>query len=152
MHQFKMARVSDSALNVIADFKTSQAMRVSEAEKRELKASKSRMRIMIFALLGGLVLGSLLVFYIVRMLNIKRKSNRELAEKNSRLDQQKSEILAQRDEITAQRDQIEDINRKVFSSINYAQKIQSAAVSKKADVDALFPENFIYYRPRYCKR
>ena len=148
MHQFKMARVSDSALNVIADFKTSQAMKVSEAEKRELKASKSRMRILIFALIGGLLLGSLLVFYIVRMLNIKRKSNRELAEKNSRLDQQKSEILAQRDEITAQRDQIEDINRKVFSSINYAQKIQSAAVSKKADVDALFPENFIYYRPR----
>ena len=148
MHQFQMARVSDSALNVIADFKTSQAMKVSEAEKRELRASKSRMRIMIFALIGGLVLGSLLVFYIVRMLNIKRKSNRELSEKNMRLDQQKSEILAQRDEITAQRDQIEDINRKVFSSINYAQKIQSAAVSKKADVDALFPENFIYYRPR----
>ena len=76
-------------------------MKVSEAEKRELKASKSRMRILIFALIGGLVLGSLLVFYIVRMLNIKRRSNRELAEKNSRLDQQKSEILAQRDEITA---------------------------------------------------
>ncbi|MBO4373216.1 MAG: tetratricopeptide repeat protein, partial [Bacteroidales bacterium] len=42
MHQFQMARVSDSALNVIADFKTSQAMKVSEAEKRELRASKSR--------------------------------------------------------------------------------------------------------------
>ena len=145
---YKMASLSDSALNVIADFKTSQAMKVSEAEKRELRASKSRMRIMIFALFGGLVLGSLLVFYIVRMLNIKRKSNRELSEKNMRLDQQKSEILAQRDEITTQRDQIEEINKKVFSSINYAQKIQSAAVAKKADVDALFPDNFIYYRPR----
>ena len=138
------------------------ATKIHEEETKRLKAEQKQMRTAIFSLISGLVLVSLLVFYIVRMLNIKRKANRELTEKNNQLDQQKSEILAQRDEITAQRDEIatqkeiitqqwqevEEVNKKLVSSINYAQRIQTAAISLQSEVDALFPENFVYYKPR----
>lgn len=162
MYKYQLYYTNDSTLNVIANFKTEQATKIHEEETKRLKAEQKQMRTAIFSLIGGLVLVSLLVFYIVRMLNIKRKANRELTEKNNQLDQQKSEILAQRDEITAQRDEIatqkeiitqqwqevEEVNKKLVSSINYAQRIQTAAISLQSEVDAMFPENFVYYKPR----
>ena len=162
LHEYQLKSTNDSTLNVIANFKTEQATKIHEEETKRLKAEQKQMRTAIFSLIGGLVLVSMLVFYIVRMLNIKRKANRELTEKNNQLDQQKSEILAQRDEITAQRDEIatqkeiitqqwqevEEVNKKLVSSINYAQRIQTAAISLQSEVDALFPENFVYYKPR----
>ena len=150
--EYKKNYTNDSTLNVIANFKTEQEMKIHKAEA---EAKQSRMRMTIFSLIGGLGLVSLLVFYIVRVLNIKRKANRELTDKNQQLDQQKSEILAQRDEITAQKEiitqqwqEVEEVNQKLVSSINYAQRIQTAAISLQSEVDALFPENFVYYKPR----
>ena len=69
--------------------------------------------------------------------------------------QQKSEIESQRDEIEAQKNiiteqwhEVEEVNQKLFSSINYAERIQRAAVSAIEDVKALFPDSFVYYKPR----
>ena len=162
LQEYKLKSTNDSTLNVIADFQTKQATKIHEEETKRLVAEQKQMRTAIFSLIGGLALVSLLVFFIVRALNIKRKANRELTEKNNQLDQQKSEILAQRDEIAAQRDEIatqkeiitqqwqevEEVNKKLVSSINYAQRIQTAAISLQSEVDALFPENFVYYKPR----
>ncbi len=77
----------------------------------------------------------------------KRKSNHILAEKNNLLDAQKNEIEAQRDEIDRQMHKVATINKDLISSINYAKRIQYAAVSKKSEVDALSPDNFVYYKP-----
>lgn len=138
MHEYKASAINDSTMNAVAKFRAEQEIKI---HRSEAEAKQTRMRIIIIALFVGLVLASLMVFYIIKALNIKRKANEDLTYKNQMLDQQKSEIEAQRDEI-------EEGNRKLYSSINYAQKIQSAAIAQQADVDALFPNNFVYYKPR----
>ncbi len=154
-HEYALRNANDSTLNTIADFKTEQAMKIHNAEANQLKAEKSRLIIIVVSLVVGLTLASLLVFYIFRMLTIKRKANAELTYKNQLLDQQKSEIETQRDEIITQKEEIatqrdayEAVNHNLVSSIKYAQRIQKAALSIKTEIDAVFPENFVFYRPR----
>jgi serine phosphatase RsbU (regulator of sigma subunit) len=86
----------------------------------------------------------------------------EIREQNQKLETQKEEISAQRDilaerneEIESQRDQlakqnkkIETQNRKIKDSITYASNIQEAILPNDDYISELFPENFIYYRPR----
>ncbi|MBO4373217.1 MAG: SpoIIE family protein phosphatase, partial [Bacteroidales bacterium] len=138
MHELKESAVNDSTMNVVAKFQADQEVKIHKAEAR---AKQSRLRVIIMSLIVVLILVFFLVFYIVKMLNIKRKANDELTSKNQILDKQNSEILSQRDKI-------EDVNRKLYSSINYAQRIQSAAIAQQSEVDALFPYNFVYYKPR----
>ncbi|MBR3712543.1 MAG: SpoIIE family protein phosphatase, partial [Bacteroidales bacterium] len=42
----------------------------------------------------------------------------------------------------------ETANRKILESINYAQRIQNAAISSQKEIDELFGNNFVFYRPR----
>lgn len=159
MHHYKESSINDSTMNVVAKFQADQEMKIHKAET---EAKQKQMRIIIIALIGGLVLFVMLVIFIYKALKIKRRANIELTHKNHILDQQKSEIETQRDEIWSQKNEIEaqkdiitqqmqaveQVNNKLMSSINYAQRIQNAAISQKSEIDALFPENFVYYKPR----
>ena len=159
MHHYKVSSINDSTMNVVAKFEAEQEMKVHRAEAA---VKQKQMRIIIFSLIGGLILVISLVVIIYIALKIKRKANVELTQKNHILDQQKSEIEAQRDEIWSQKNEIEaqkdiitqqwqaveQVNNKLMSSINYAQRIQNAAISPKSEIDELFPDNFVYYKPR----
>ena len=154
MHAYKTAYANDSTLNVLTDFQIEQTVKIHEAEKRELEAETHRLEIIRTSLIIGLVLVLAVVVLIFRMLIIKRKANQELLYKNQMLDQQNSEIMAQREEIEAQRDvianqwhEVDNINKKLIDSINYARRIQYAAISLKTEVDKVFPQNMVFYRP-----
>ncbi|MCR5453467.1 MAG: SpoIIE family protein phosphatase [Bacteroidales bacterium] len=161
-HVYELSYVNDSTMNTIADFKAEEETIIQRAENKALVAEKDRLNTIVIALVGGLVLIVALIFFIIRALRIKQKANQELVEKNYMLDTQNCEIMAQRDEIECQRDEIESqkevitkqwhevetVNKKLFQSINYAQRIQTAAISQKNEIDAVFPECFVYYRPR----
>ena len=154
MHEYKTAYANDSTLNVLASFQTEQTVKIHEAEKRELEAETHRLETIRSSLIIGLVLVLSVVVLIFRMLIIRRKANEELLHKNQKLDQQNSEILAQREEIEAQRDvitnqwhEVDNINKKLIDSINYARRIQYAAISLKTEVDKVFPQNMVFYRP-----
>ena len=136
---------NDSTLNKIADAKAEQAILM---EKLKLETAEqlheletSRLRVFNVSLIIGLVLVSLLVFYILTALRIRQNSNKVLSEKNQ-------EISAQKDIIVEQWRAVENANRKLLGSINYAKRIQYAAMSKEEDVKELFPDSFIYYSPR----
>ena len=154
MHEYKTAYANDSTLNVLASFQTEQTVKIHEAEKRELEAETHRLETIRSSLIIGLVLVLSVVVLIFRMLIIRRKANEELLHKNQKLDQQNAEILAQREEIEAQRDvitnqwhEVDNINKKLIDSINYARRIQYAAISLKTEVDKVFPQNMVFYRP-----
>ena len=154
MHAYKTAYANDSTLNVLTDFQIEQTVKIHEAEKRELEAETHRLEIIRTSLIIGLVLVLAVVVLIFIMLIIKRKANQELLYKNQMLDQQNSEIMAQREEIEAQRDvianqwhEVDNINKKLIDSINYARRIQYAAISLKTEVDKVFPQNMVFYRP-----
>nr|MCR5455316.1 SpoIIE family protein phosphatase [Bacteroidales bacterium] len=137
-HKYKSEYNNDSTLNVLANFKTEQAMKTQIAEQN---AEKRRHRTIILALTSGLLLVSLLVFIILKALRDKQKANKELTEKNMM-------ISTQKEIITEQWHEVEDVNKKLLSSINYAKRIQTAVLPSKTTIDAIFPENFVFYRPR----
>ena len=128
---------------------------IHEEEKRELL-------LYISALAGALIVVSFLVFFITRILKIKKKANTALSEQNGILINQKAEIEAQRDKIEAQRDEIEtqknliteqmyeveQVNNQLLASITYAQRIQQAALSSREEMNRNFNESFIFYRPK----
>ncbi|MBR4620775.1 MAG: SpoIIE family protein phosphatase [Salinivirgaceae bacterium] len=153
-HKYQTAYANDSTLNVLASFQTEQTMRVHTAEKQRIESENRRLKTVRTSLAIGLILVFILVVLVFRMLIIKRKANRILLYKNEMLDQQNAEILAQREEIETQRDliteqwhEVEDVNHKLLESINYARRIQRAALSSEAEINKVFPQNFVFYRP-----
>ncbi len=79
----------------------------------------------------------------------------EILLQNEVLHQQKEEIETQRDEIEVQRqiavnqrDLISEHKREIEDSIVYAKRIQTAALPENKIIQKLFPEYFIFFRPR----
>jgi len=98
----------------------------------------------------------IIVFMIT--LHFKRENIRyemHLKETNAILQSQAEEILAQneeikvqRDEIVHQKDLIENRNQNITDSINYALRIQSALLPDREEIEGLFDEYFIIFKPR----
>ena len=51
-------------------------------------------------------------------------------------------------ELVDQKEKMEEINKDLTDSINYAQRIQSAILPEEELVNELFPQNFILFKPR----
>ncbi len=157
--EYGNVHINDSSMNAIADMKTEQAMMLEKIDREKTEAihaaEKQKMHIIIFSLIGGLLLISLLVFYILKALDIKKEANAELSEKNSLLAEkntllaeQKEEIENQRDEIMAQRDHIEAQSKEIQASINYARRIQRALLTPDEAIGRVFSDYFLLYKPR----
>lgn len=85
-------------------------------------------------LMGTVLLLACLVVSISISWRNKNKTNKILA--------------AQNQEIETQRDQISQQSQKISDSIVYASRIQKAILTPEEEISLLFPENFIYYKPR----
>ena len=150
--EYESAYINDSSLTALADMKTEQAMMMEKLNREQMEQEHENKQKRLMIVIISLSVISVLIFLIFWH---KRTANKQLAAKNEMLSQQKSEIESQRDEIEAQKNiiteqwhEVEEVNQKLFSSINYAERIQRAAVSAIEDVKALFPDSFVYYKPR----
>ena len=74
--------------------------------------------------------------------------NDEILSVNEELTQLNEEINAQKEEIESQRDHLFVQNEAICSSINYAQRIQSAMLPPESYIQELLDEVFILFRPR----
>ncbi|MBR6082050.1 MAG: SpoIIE family protein phosphatase [Salinivirgaceae bacterium] len=157
--EYKEAHLNDSSMTALAEMKTEQAMMIERMDREKAEAihiaEKQKMRIIIFSLVAGLALISLLVFYIFRVLKLRKTANAVLAEKNqllaeqnNKLAEQKEEIESQRDEIMAQRDHIEAQSKEIQASINYARRIQRALLTPDEAIGRVFSDYFLLYKPR----
>ncbi len=158
-YKLDLAHTRDSVITVISDSKTEQALaleaverenaeKLFEAETEKLNAETNRLMTIIISLLVCLTLVSLVVFYIWRMWVIKRNTNIKLSETNKMLDAQNTELQIHKDIMLDQWHAVEEVNSKLLNSIHYAQRIQKAAVPSESAVREIFPESFVYYRPR----
>ena len=158
-YEYASRLTNDSSMTALANSQTAQAMMIErinqENAERAHAERQKRMYIIIFSLAIVLVLIAALTIAIHRAFKIKQRSNTELLLKNETLNNQKAEIETQRDEIeiqkniiTQQWEEVETANRKILESINYAQRIQNAAISSQKEIDELFGNNFVFYRPR----
>lgn len=81
------------------------------------------------------------------VINAKRFSNAfsALERLSSSLEEK---VIERTVEVTRQKEEIERQNEKIKSSINYAQRIQSALLPQEQFVKFLFSDSFILYKPR----
>ncbi len=70
-----------------------------------------------------------------------------ISERNEELKQQTEEISVQRDKIEKQRNDLEIINERMTESIQYAKRIQSAAIPSLDLLSQMFGEVLIYWKP-----
>jgi hypothetical protein len=75
-------------------------------------------------------------------------SFRKKRQLNIDLKDRQDKLLAQRDIIAKQKNDEQEAQSIILSSVEYASKIQSLAIGSQESVSAIFPENFVYYRPR----
>ena len=66
----------------------------------------------------------------------------------TKMKQVENELETQRDQIEEQRDYINSQNIEITSSIYYAQNIQAALLPPQKFFTKIFPESFIFYKPR----
>jgi serine phosphatase RsbU (regulator of sigma subunit)/tetratricopeptide (TPR) repeat protein len=121
-------------------------------KQRNTKKALTLIVILVF-FIAMVVLGSLLVTRKKNLLLARQK--KEIEKKNVDLEQKNEEIISQRDEIEAQRnllyDQkqaIEQINREIRESIEYAKRIQSSTLPDLSLLDSIISEHFVFFRPR----
>ncbi len=79
----------------------------------------------------------------------------QLLERNEEINQQKEELLATSEnlefanrEIRLQKELVDDINKDISDSINYAARIQSAMLPEQSLMKSLFSDFFIIFKPR----
>jgi sigma-B regulation protein RsbU (phosphoserine phosphatase) len=72
----------------------------------------------------------------------------ELKKSREKLNDSLQKLRLANKEIWEKKKKIEEINRQLTDSINYAHLIQQGIMAKKQDVKLLFKESFIYFKPR----
>jgi serine phosphatase RsbU (regulator of sigma subunit) len=86
-----------------------------------------RQRIIIYSCLAGGLLLLALLLIAVRSYRLKRRSNIEISE---------------------QKKIVEEQNKEIMDSIQYAERIQQAMLPSSTNFKDVFPESFIFFRPR----
>lgn len=66
----------------------------------------------------------------------------------AKVEERTREVNLQKQEIERQHNEIKMKNDDIMSSIRYARRIQDAYLPRPADVKKVFPESFIYYKPK----
>jgi serine phosphatase RsbU (regulator of sigma subunit) len=74
--------------------------------------------------------------------------NNELTQKNDEISAQRDEIESQRDLLIIRKNQVEKIHKELTDSIQYAKRIQGAIMPTIEQLDEIFSEYFLMFRPR----
>lgn len=120
MHEYQISLANDSTMNAIAEFRAEQDNKIRQSENQRLELEKKQLKTTVILLAIVLIIAVLSVFFIVKALKSKHRANEQLSE----------------------------VNRKIYSSITYAERIQKAVIPAKEEIDAIFADNFVFYQPR----
>lgn len=125
-----------------------QKIKVLEKDKQLRQKEQRDQQILIWALLliGAFIIG--MTFFLYRNNVAKQATNRLLMEKNTEISQQKEEMQQVLDTVRLQSVALERQNRETTDSILYAKRIQQALLPFDERLRQIFPDSFVYYRPR----
>lgn len=101
-----------------------------EKDQRKIAEQRTLISLGVF---GGLLLIGSLGFFIYSNRR-KRRLNNFLSEKNAVIYQQKNIV--------------DEKNKSISSSIAYAQRLQSAILPKRSEIETYFPESFLIFKPK----
>ncbi|HWY13179.1 MAG TPA: tetratricopeptide repeat protein [Bacteroidia bacterium] len=90
------------------------------------------------------------VLFIVTFKNYshKKKINQTLSQQNKIISEQKDEVEKKSDAINLQKEIIEEKNREILDSIQYAKRIQDAILPDTTLLSEFFSESFILFKPK----
>jgi len=119
-----------------SDFAEKQAKLQAEKEKQELIAEEknNKQKIIIWSVISGLLLVAIFSVFMFNRWRITQK--------------QKTIIEIQKVEVEKSKKIIEDHNKDVTDSINYARRIQRAMLPHRRDIWTSFPQSFVLYKPK----
>lgn len=142
----EFSKVKDSILNIenvsqinewAAKFESAQKQKEIAllTKEKELSNSKVKQKSMInLFLYAGIGFALILLILLFNRIRIKQKANIQLEEKNYAINVQKAIV--------------EEKNKEITDSINYAQRIQQALLLPEANLKEHFNDIFIIYQPK----
>ena len=132
-----------------------QEIRLLEQQQQLDQLALEKQKAQRKGLLGLVALMILVVILVTGSLILTRKKNMLLRQQKKEIEAQRDEIEAQRDEIEAQRnllleqkEEIEQNNLDITNSIEYAERIQSAALPDLKLLLEIVSDYFLIFRPR----
>ncbi len=76
------------------------------------------------------------------------ESNEEIRASEEELKQNLEELSTTQEQLKVQYDLLAVKNKNIADSINYARRIQTAMLPRLAEIQAVYPESFVLFRPR----
>jgi tetratricopeptide (TPR) repeat protein len=138
--------LNDSAQNeknsrIITEMNTKYETEKKEKENLLLQAQNDlsvatikQQKIITYLVIGGLLIALVLAFFIFKGLKKQRQAN--------------SIISLQKQEVEKQKDLVEEKQKEIIDSINYAKRIQNSLLANKEFLDHNINSNFIFYKPK----
>ena len=143
------------SIQKMADLRTEFEVKNKQEEVNALKKNKIIQLIMIVSLLLILLMAVGLIMLYYYSLKRSRVLTAALDERNVLLEKQSTELKEQNDKIISANEELKQLfeitniqKEEIISSINYAQRMQSALLPPKAYITELLNENFILYKPK----
>ena len=134
-------RSANFAAQTEIDVEREKQQEENRHREAEEAASQVRRQSIIKGLTAGLGVAAIITLVIIVSLRKKHRLGKELNDRNNQL-------LAQRNVIEQQKNDEQRAQSIILSSVEYASKIQSQAIGNEESVASIFPESFVYYRPR----
>jgi serine phosphatase RsbU (regulator of sigma subunit) len=116
------------------DKKDKEQELIEKAKEQQHLAEVKQQRTIINSVSGGLLLMFALTFIIFNSYRQKQRANIIITEQKTEVERSKFII--------------EEKNRDITDSINYAKRIQQAKLPKKEDIFSLLPHSFILFKPK----
>ncbi|MBA3665002.1 MAG: tetratricopeptide repeat protein [Bacteroidetes bacterium] len=108
----------------------------AEKEKLELKANedKKRQNIIIYSVIAGLIMMSFFLAYVFRSLQRNKKANKI--------------ISAQKKEVENQKHLVDEKQKEIVDSINYARRIQYSLLAHEEFLKKNTSDHFVLFKPK----
>jgi serine phosphatase RsbU (regulator of sigma subunit) len=127
-------KMSDLRAQYEVDKKESELKQEEHVQELNREVEARKQKLFDLALMAGLAMVAILALILFRGYRIKKKSNQL--------------ILEQKREIEGKNQELEQVNKEVHDSIQYAQRIQQAILPPLELIQENLPESFVFYRPK----
>ena len=146
---------STKNIQKMADQRTEFEVATIQAEVKLSEQKRFILRIVTFGLAVILLLAVGLILLYYYSLKRSKMLTAELDERRKLLEKQSEELLKQNDKIIKANEELKQLyeisnsqKEEIISSINYAQRIQTAVLPPETYITELINENFIFYKPK----
>ena len=148
LHQQQILAKYESEKNSKEIAFMSQQAKIHRLELIKKEQNLNNQKILTVFSLISLIIFIFLASMFYRQYKDKKTAYNRLEEQNEEINIQKEEIETQRDLVIEQKEKLETIHSELTSSIRYAQRIQTAVLPTNEQMNLLFENNFVLYKPR----